>query len=77
MQNRHLHALFLNFLAMACLLSPFVVGWRPGTKPRVNLTRPHGVFKPCCVDIEICHECGGRVKVIACEAPVVIQKILD
>ena len=30
------------------------------------------------IDIEICRECGGAVKVIACiEDPVVIRKILD
>ena len=92
-------------------------------KPRVNLTRFHGVFAPNSkhralvtpakrgkgskrhssqdeeertlaehrasmtwaqrlkrvfnIDIEICRECGGTVKVIACiEDPVVIKKIL-
>ena len=30
------------------------------------------------IDIEVCNECGGSVKVIACiEAPVVIKKIFD
>jgi hypothetical protein len=90
-------------------------------KPRVNLTRFHGVFAPNSklraqvtpakrgkgnqakvaelptsaerraamtwaqrlkrvfnIDIEICRDCGGAVKVIACiEDPVVIRKILD
>jgi hypothetical protein len=30
------------------------------------------------IDVEICDQCGGRVKVIACiEDPAVIKKILD
>ena len=30
------------------------------------------------MDVEICDQCGGTVKVIACiEEPVVIRKILD
>jgi len=42
----------------------------------VHNTRPD----PICsnIDMEICQECGGAVKVIACiEDPMVIRKILD
>lgn len=109
------HVIFepLDFIARLAALVP---------KPRVNLTRFHGVFAPNSkyralvtkaargkgnkarvsdepptpaerrasmtwaqrlkrvfnIDIEICTECGGPVKVIACiEDPVVIKKILD
>ena len=111
------HVIFepLDFIARLAALVP---------KPRVNLTRFHGVFAPnskhralvtpakrgrgnlckrtdeadeCTpaerhasmtwaqrlkrvfnIDIEVCTQCGGAVKVIACiEDPVVIKKILD
>ena len=109
------HVVFepLDFMARVAALVP---------KPRVNLTRFHGVFAPNSrhrvlvtpakrgkgskarggdepqthaerrasmtwakrlkrvfnIDIEMCRECGGAVKVIACiEDPVVINKILD
>jgi len=111
------HVIFepLDFIARLAALVP---------KPRVNLTRFHGVFAPNSkhralvtpakrgkgsklkapdeaqdqmpaerraamtwaqrlkrvfnIDIEICRECSGAMKVIACiEDPVVIKKILD
>jgi hypothetical protein len=109
------HVIFepLDFIARLVALVP---------KPRVNLTRFHGVFAPNSrlralvtgakrgkgnkadvtdeprtpaerrasmtwsqrlkrvfnIDIEICQQCGGAVKVIACiEDPMVIRKILD
>ena len=43
-------------------------------RPRINLTRFHGVFD---IDIESCRQCGGAVKIIASiEDPAVIRKIL-
>jgi len=110
-----MHVIFepLDFIARLAALVP---------KPRVNLTRFHGVFVPNSkyralvtpakrgggnqarianepstlaerrasmtwaqrlkrvfnIDIEICSECGGAMKVIACiEDPVVIKQILD
>ena len=107
------HVIFepMDFIARLVALVP---------KPRVNLTRFHGVFAPNSahraqvtpskrgkartadatdgpapvehraamtwaqrlkrvfnIDIEICKDCGGHVKIIACiEDPVVIEKIL-
>ena len=112
-RNGTTHVIFepLDFIAKLAALVP---------KPRVNLTRFHGVFAPRSklrdkvapgkrkqkdtqnqqdikspaerrasmtwaqrlkrvfnIDVEICNQCGGNVKVIACiEDPDVIQKIL-
>ena len=115
-QDGTTHIIFepLDFIAKLAALVP---------RPRVNLTRFHGVFAPNSkhrvqvtpagrgkgsktkspdgsqdqspferrasmtwaqrlkrvfnIDIEICRECGGAVKVIACiEDPMVIKKIL-
>lgn len=55
----------LDFIARLAALVP---------RPRLNLTRFHGVFA---IDIETCPECGGKLRVIACiEDPPLIHKIL-
>ena len=49
-------------------------------RPRVHLTRYHGVLAPRVfnIDVETCSKCGGRMKVIAAiEDPKIIRKILD
>ncbi len=47
-------------------------------KPRVNLTRFHGVFAPNSNDFSECEKCKGPMKIIACiEDPVDIEKILN
>ena len=76
------HVIFepVDFIAKLAALVP---------KPRVNLTRYHGVFALAMtwaqrlkrvfnIDVETCRACGGSAKVIACiEDPVIIRKILN
>jgi hypothetical protein len=70
------HVVFepLDFMARLAALVP---------KPRVHLTRYHGVFAPHSrwraqiTPLQSCEDCGGQVRVIACiEDPLVIGKIL-
>jgi len=84
-RNDTTHVIFepLDFIARLAALVP---------KPRVNLTRFHGVFAPNSqyrstvtsdrdkkgIDIETCAACGGAVKIIACiEEPATIKKLLN